>query len=282
MLHYLTHRDDLLKPLKELEGTSHADDEKYIYRYVPLSSLQSSNTERDKLYMKRLDKWNDPFEKKVLTANYCYNNKGRKHIFHHPFANNVYGICFTENYNCEAQWYYYGREDPIVLISVKLEKLLDALDKSEENFYIGRVDYCVQSEIQKKIAQCVLADLETFQKDSSTNFTSVECKALLRPLFFKRLPFVYEREIRILKVGNSAENDKDVENILLKENFRNLIGKVTISPFVPEKFDNVTPESQKEQLLKEGFVKQQINISQLHADQKPSNINLENYRIKTI
>lgn len=173
----------------------------------------------------------------------------------------------------------YGQKEPIVLISVKLEKLLDALDESEEKFYIGRVDYCVQSEIQKKIAQCVLADLETFQKDSSTNFTSDECKVLLRPLLFKRLPFVYEREIRILKVGNSAENDKDVENILLKESFRNLIGKVTISPFVPEKIDNMQ-KLQKELLLKEGFAKQQINISQLHADQKPSNIYLENYRIK--
>lgn len=165
------------------------------------------------------------------------------------------------------------------MISVKLEKLLDALDESEEKFYIGRVDYCVQSEIQKKIAQCVLADLETFQKDSSTNFTSDECKVLLRPLLFKRLPFVYEREIRILKVGNSAENDKDVENILLKKSFMNLIGKVTISPFVPEKIDSMQ-KLQKELLLKEGFVKLQINISQLHADQKPSNIYLENYKSK--
>lgn len=279
MLCYLTPHEDLLKPVKEVEGTSHADDEKYVYRYVPLYSLLSTNTERDKLYMKRLDKWNDPFERKALTANYYC--KGQKHAFHHPFANNVYGICFTENYNCEAQWYYYGQKEPIVLISVKLEKLLDALDKSEEKFYIGRVDYCVQSEIQKKIAQCVLAGLETFQKDRSTDFTSDECKTLLRPLFFKRLPFVYEREIRILKVGNSAENDKDVENILLKENFRNLIGKVTNSPFVPEKFDN-TQKSQKELLLKEGFAKQQINISQLHTDQKPSNIYLENYRTKNI
>ena len=173
----------------------------------------------------------------------------------------------------------YGQKEPIVLISVKLEKLLDALDESEEKFYIGRVDYCVQSEIQKKIAQCVLADLETFQKDSSTNFTSDECKVLLRPLLFKRLPFVYEREIRILKVGNSAENDKDVENILLKKSFMNLIGKVTISPFVPEKIDSMQ-KLQKELLLKEGFVKLQINISQLHADQKPSNIYLENYKSK--
>lgn len=37
---------------------------------------------------------------------------------------------------------------------------------------------------------------------------------------------------------------------------------------------------QKELLLKEGFAKQQINMSQLYADQKPSNIYLENYRIK--
>lgn len=64
MLYYITPREDLLKPVKELEGTSHADDEKYIYRYVPLYSLLSSNTERDKLYMKRMDKWNDPLRKK--------------------------------------------------------------------------------------------------------------------------------------------------------------------------------------------------------------------------
>ena len=47
MLYYITPREDLLKPVKEVEGTSHADDEKYIYRYVPLYSLLSTNTERD-------------------------------------------------------------------------------------------------------------------------------------------------------------------------------------------------------------------------------------------
>lgn len=280
MLHYLTPREDLFRPIEELNGTMRECDEKYIYRYVPLRSLLSTNADRDKLYMKRLDKWTDPFEKKALTANYYCD--GQKHAFHHPLVNNVYGICFTENYNCEAQWYYYGQEEPIVLISVRLEKLLETLDKSKDTFYIGRVDYCVQNDIQKKIAQCVLADLDTFQKDVSSNFTSDECEKLLRPLLFKRLPFVYEREIRILKVGSATEDGehKDVENVPLSTDFTKLIGKVTISPFTPKRFENVQ-KFQKELLLKEGFVKQQINISQLHTEHNPSNIYLKNYKTKS-
>ena len=56
MLYYITPREDLLKPVKEVEGTSHADDEKYINRNVTINNKLITNNKNKKQKNKQMNK----------------------------------------------------------------------------------------------------------------------------------------------------------------------------------------------------------------------------------
>lgn len=232
MIHFLTPREELFQPVDELKNVANTRRDKYVFRFVPLASILDAEKQPDKLFMSRIEDWNDPFEKKALTSKFV---PMQGDAFYHPLAGSVYGTCFTEIYNCEAQWYYYGRKEPYVLLSIKLSALLEALGKLEDqHFYIGRMNYCVQNDVQKNIALFVNQHLDVFRKGKNADFTTEEMMDLLTPLLTKRIPFMYEREIRILKVvPDSTEKHINVSI----GNFLDLVSQITVSPFIPNGYD---------------------------------------------
>ena len=291
MNHYLTPHEKLLQPVDELKNTVNTRRDKYVFRYVPLSSILDADKHPDKLFMSRIEDWNDPYEKKALTSKFI---PSQGDAFYHPLAGSVYGTCFTEIYNCEAQWYYYGRKEPYVLLSIKLSVLLDALDKLEDqHFYIGRMSYCAQNDVQKNIALFVNQHIDVFRKGKNAEFTTEEMVDLLTPLLIKRIPFMYEREIRILKVEpNSTEKHINVS----VGNFLDLVDQITISPFIPnacdvaqndildgireEYLDDLQNKMQKsiQDMVKQHFGQsKRISRSWLLKKRKPSEIRLQNY-----
>lgn len=291
MIHFLTSRDDLFQPVDELKNIVNTHRDKYVFRFVPLASILDAEKQPDKLFMSRIEDWNDPYEKKALTSKFVPMQGG---AFYHPLAGSVYGTCFTEIYNCEAQWYYYGRKEPYVLLSIKLSALLEALDKLEDqHFYIGRMSYCAQNDVQKNIALLVNQHLDVFRKGKNADFTTEEMTYLLTPLLIKRIPFMYEREIRILKVvPDSAEKHINVS----VGNFLDMVSQITISPFIPSGYDvaqsGILDDIQAELLdeLQDKFQKniqdklkqhfqgsKEIYRSWLLKKRKPSEIRLKKY-----
>lgn len=70
MIHYLTPYDKLLQPVDELKYTVNTRRDKYVFRYVPLSTILDADKHPDKLFMSRIEDWNDPYEKKALTSKF--------------------------------------------------------------------------------------------------------------------------------------------------------------------------------------------------------------------
>lgn len=291
MIHFLTPREELLKPVDELKNVVNTRRDKYVFRYVPLDSILDAEKQPDKLFMSRIEDWNDPFEKKALTSKFV---PMQGDAFYHPLAGSVYGTCFTEVYNCEAQWYYYGRKEPYVLLSIKLSALLEALDKLEDqHFYVGRMSYCAQNDVLKNIALFVNQHLDVFRKGKNADFTTEEMIDLLTPLLIKRIPFMYEREIRILKVEPNR-TDKHI-NVSVG-NFLDMVSQITISPFISNGYDvaqsGILDDIQAELLdelqdkiqkniqdkLKQHFQdSKEIYRSWLLKKRKPSEIRLKKY-----
>ena len=272
MVHYLTPREVLLQPQEELEGTYRAEKDKYVYRFVPLSSLLQANEHRDELFLQRVDSWNDPFEKKALIAKY---KSLDGESFVHPLANSVYGTCFTECYNSEAQWQYYGKDksEPIVSLAFKLSRLLDALEAVDDQcFFVGKVDYLLQENIFKAIALHVNQHIATFMKGKEADFSPQEYAELLKPLLIKRLPFSYEREIRIMKVDRCG-----LRNIHVPiGSFLHLIEKITMPPIAPSE-DKSKNEVIKSNLTSAGWNARRISQSKLYYEPKSSVINIKDY-----
>lgn len=272
MVHYLTPCEVLLQPQEELEGTYRAEKDKYVYRFVPLSSLLQANEHRDELFLQRVDSWNDPFEKKALIAKY---KSLDGESFVHPLANSVYGTCFTECYNSEAQWQYYGKDksEPIVSLAFQLPRLLDALEAVDDQcFFVGKVDYFLQENIFKAIALHVNQHIATFMKGKDADFSPQEYAELLKPLLIKRLPFSYEREIRIMKVDRCG-----LRNIHVPiGSFLHLIERITMPPIAPSE-DKSKNEVIKSKLTSAGWEACRISQSKLYYEPKSSVINIKDY-----
>lgn len=201
------------------------DDEKiYLYRYVPLFSLLHSYDGCERLFMRRVDDWNDPYEERLFRIEFSDEADGCD--FTHPLQNQVYGTSFTTGYNCEGQWRNYedATNGPVVLLQINASRLFDALRQSKRQFYVGCVAYFDQNKVTDQIKKIVKDNAEVYKhyKGESANRES-----LLQPIFIKRQAFSYEREVRILTI-EPGHDDK----VLLADvnGFTHLISQIIVSP----------------------------------------------------
>ncbi len=212
---------------RQLEQLVKGDDDVklYLYRYVPLFSLLHSYEGHERLFMRRVDDWKDPYEERIFRTN--FSDKADDCSFTHPLQNQVYGTSFTTGYNCEGQWRNYEdtANDPVVLLQINASRLFDTLRQSKRQFYVGCVGYFDQNEVTDSIKQLVKDNAEAYKhyKGEKTHH-----EALLKPNFVKRQAFSYEREVRVLTIEQKSD-----DKILLAEidGFTRLISQMTLSPF---------------------------------------------------
>lgn len=227
------------------------DDGGYLYRYVPLFSLLPSYKEREKLFMRSVNMWNDPYEERLFRTKFCDDADGDE--FHHPLLDHVYGTCFTTGYNHESQWRVYenAANGPIVLLTFKAKTLFETLSQQTRQFYIGAVHYFAQPNIDKQVKQLVEADQQAYKWHKKGE----QSDELLKPLFIKRQAFSHEREVRLLTIDEAHKS-----GTLLAEvgNFMKLIRKVTISPFCSVEWQ----EAQKG-ILQNVFPSSKVSVSNL-------------------
>lgn len=260
MLYYLTEEDEkIFSPLlKDAEKNAPLE---YIHRYVPFDSLLQSNKEREKLFLCNVQEWNDPYERKLLNA--TFSQKGKRSI-PYPLKGRVYGTCFTQQYCCEAQWRYYGNDRHIALVSINLRKLLNQLHAAKTDFYIGKVRYYDQPNINQEIKKAIASHAESCLRWLDGDHSPYNCRAWLSPLLIKRNAFAYENEIRILTIEEHTHESVSKNLFADIGNFIDLISKVVVSPVGSDEWKLF----QKEKLKKSNFTVEQIHISSLYKEAK--------------
>lgn len=257
MIHYINEETeaDFTEAIKAAQEDSHTP-LNYLYKYVPYEAMLSEGS-KSSLFFIRLELWNDPYESLVLTGKYeIERNKFRNH----PLYGHALATCFTDNYGSEAQWKVYEQNEPKVLLSFNKTRLIEALNKSEDHFYIGKISYRVnQPDIKKEVEKWAKEQRKYFE--TPVDFSKLEeddFKKLLPSLLIKRKPFEYEHEYRIFILNKEIVNHKK----LIIPGLEKAIGTTVLSPVLPD----CISDDEKERLWEE-YKKEKI-LEQFHKDQK--------------
>ena len=175
------------------------------------------------LWLANPTQWEDPFEKRFVTAKYI-DDAGKEKNF--SWLGRVFCICFTQTPRSEAYWSVYSRKEIGIQLRINREELLKELDefsKDNENFkvYIGKVEYMKAIDIKKPLSQIPMVD-------KPININRSDFKARL--LLLKRKDFEYENEIRVIVVKQKATLEEGIK-LPIKE-LTQLVNQITIDPSV--------------------------------------------------
>lgn len=264
MLHFISCNDNdkdnsinIEQIFHDSEKASNTNQKFYLYHYMPFSALLLCNKDRDKLYLRCIEKWNDPYETRLFNTD--IKDKTTGSTFTYPLRKQVYGACFTTGYNAEGQWKVYEspQDGPRVLITLEISEFFNALrNDKDHDFYVGFVSYHKQQQINSQINQLIQQNPEVYKR--THDLTPEDYKNLLKPLFIKRQAFSYEREVRIIMVDKSSSSDAIKISLGSGNSFTSLIKSITLSPYASESWI----ASQKA-LLKYAFPAKKIRCNYL-------------------
>ena len=257
MIHYIDEETekDFKAALEAARKDPHIP-QNYLYKYVPYEAMLCEGS-KNSLFFIRLELWNDPYESLALTGKY---EIGRNKFRNHPLYGHALATCFTDNYGSEAQWTVYEQKEPKVMLSFNKTRLIEALDKYEEHFYIGKISYRVnQPDIKKEMEKWAKKHLNYFENPIDySKLKEGDFKNLLPSLLIKRKPFEYEHEYRIFVFSKDVINNKK----FIIPGLEKAIGTTVLSPVLPE----CISDEEKERLWEE-YKKEKL-LEQFHKEQK--------------
>lgn len=234
----------------------------YLSKFMPLEYALGS-LKNKYLWLANPTQWEDPFEKRFVTAKYI-DEAGKEKDF--SWLGRVFCICFTQTPRSEAYWSVYSRKEIGIQLRINRSELLKELDefsKDNENFkvYIGKVEYMKAIDIKKPLSQIPMVD-------KPKNMNSSDFKARL--LLLKRKDFEYENEIRIIVVKRKETQEKGIR-LPIKDIYQ-LINQITIDPSA----GNNTTDALKYYLTEKlGFTPIDRTMGQFHRVVR-SNLYMEN------
>lgn len=234
----------------------------YLNKFMPLEYALES-LQNKYLWLANPTRWEDPFEKRFVTAKYI-DDAGKEKNF--SWLGRVFCICFTQTPRSEAYWSVYSRKEIGIQLRINRSELLKELEvfsKDNENFkvYIGKVEYMKAIDIKKPLSQIPMVD-------KPKNINSSDFKARL--LLLKRKDFEYENEIRVIVVKQKETQERGIR-LPIKDIYQ-LINQITIDPSA----GNYTTEALKYYLTGElGFTPIDRSMGQFHRVVR-SNLYMEN------
>jgi len=176
------------------------NDHQYIYRYLPFERFLEVMHKKQLAFLSP-NKWNDPFDNFLFK--YDIQNK------ENSFLNKLFVGCFTLNPHSQAYWKTYAPEGYSVRLQIQTRKLFDLITKLKDRAWYGELNYKRESEI-----------VEIFQNTEGLK-SSLEEKEVndtfLKVFTLKRMPFEYEKEVRIIIESKSIKEGIKRVNIDLKE-----------------------------------------------------------------
>lgn len=236
--------------------TSHLG--KYLYKYCSLeNTLHCFTSSPQYLYFLNPSCWNDPSEKYFLDCTY------RKKPF--PLKDKVLCNCMTLNKENESQWRQYS-DNTSTRLQINLKTLLIELSllKNDYVIYVGKVMYCKQTDIFATDISDVFSNcynITGIQPNDITSNTLRAEKLQVLLMLLKRIPYSYEKEIRIVLIPKGKLKSYSNKVPLSLKNICNLI---TLSP---------ESNSQTRDMLNNIFktTLPRFELSHLYSEKKPRN-----------
>lgn len=161
---------------------------KYIYRYLPFERFLEVMHKKQLAFLSP-KKWNDPFDNFLFK--YEIQNKDNS------FLNKLFVGCFTLNPHSQAYWKTYAPEGYSVRLQFETRKLFDLILKLKDRAWFGELNYKRESEIIEIFQNT--EGLKTALEENEVNDT------FLKVFTLKRMPFEYEKEVRIIIESKSIK-----------------------------------------------------------------------------
>ncbi len=213
---------------------------KYIYRFLPFERFLEV-LHKNQLAFISPSKWNDPFDNFLFK--YDIKNKDN------TFLNKLYVGCFTLNPHSQAYWKTYSHEGYTVRLQFETRKLLDLVMKLKDRAWYGELNYKRETEIVEIFQNTV--GLKTSLENKEINDT------FLKVFTLKRMPFEYEKEVRII-----------IESSRIKEGIRRV--SINLKGLIHDIYLDPRIKSNEEKAFKE-YLKQfgiKVTKSQLFQERK--------------
>jgi hypothetical protein len=172
----------------------------YIYRYLPFERFLEVMHKKQLAYLSPT-KWNDPFDNFLFK--YEIQNKDNS------FLNKLYVGCFTLNSHSQAYWKAYASEGYSVRLQFETRKLLNLILRLKDRAWFGELNYKRESEIVEIFQNT--EGLKSALEENEVNDT------FLKVFTLKRMPFEYEKEVRIIIESKSIKKGIRRVNIDLKD-----------------------------------------------------------------
>lgn len=161
-----------------------------IYRYVPIHRMLQL-LQKNQIAFINPRKWSDPFD------NFLFQVLDKNEL-EGSFLDNLCVACFTLNPHSQAYWQNYSSDTWAARLEFRTRELLECLLQSTHDVWLGRVKYIAESALRAKLRN--KQGLKASLTDKSPNRTFIEF------FHFKRWPFKYEEEIRLMLHCNKVKD----------------------------------------------------------------------------
>jgi hypothetical protein len=188
-----------------------------------------------KLTLTKTLKWlnQDPFENIITNSKVLYN--GRSGLI----DNSYYGSCWTLNSDCDGLWRNFSsnKRKCVVKVKTNAKKLFSTIYNLDYfnhdcKYFIGRVKYLEE----KSISRLFNRPYKKCELDDGFLF--------IQQLYFKRVQFKYEKEVRII-----IKEDLKDELIRVPIDPNSLFEEIVLDPFI----STSTYIQRKKEIEKAGF-----------------------------
>lgn len=164
-----------------------------IYKFMPLE-FTLAMVRNKQLTINRINSWPDVYENYMLKQYYTLQDGTPVDVINQ--ADGIYGQCWTCQSESDAMWRIYSPKFDTIRIKTTVEKLYDVLYQSDHNMadtYIGKVQYELQTDIDRNVQSLSPIDPNDFLKE------------VIKGAFVKRKEFEHEKEVRIVRMLDSEQ-----------------------------------------------------------------------------
>ncbi len=200
------------------------------------------------IFLVKTKRWEDPFEA-FLQKQLIWKVDGSEN---YPFADhlveNFFGQCWTFLKESNFLWKIYAPNNDGVIVRSSLKKLYDMfVDNPFDygNFYLGKIDYWVESRIK-----------EYFENEENVKELLSErgAKLFLKSFFIKRKEFQEEQEVRLIYYSDSAYGEGlDVTKNGFTFEKRHLFNDLADELILDPRIDHIRQESIIQLIKKLGY-----------------------------
>ena len=228
-----------------------------IHRYCSIRELY--NMVRGKLTLTCPFAWTDKFENPLFRA--ILINRNGKHVPLQEAGRKLYCQSWTLEEESDAMWKLFGSLGNGVRVTARTSNLFFHafngynIEKNEAVFTkIGKVLYLDETELRKKFEP---------KDEYYRRFMKSSGEGYYESLLFKRKPYSYEKEVRLIAHDFDGRfGCSETMRLEIPVCGRGWIKHVTFGPAV----DNDTFKAHRKRLTKLGLLKSKIGLSQLYGN----------------